>query len=123
MRAPGLSLNELNTSARYVIDSFPVAVCRNCRIPVCKLLTEKTYRGYNEAKKEYFYGFKVQLLMTAEGLPVDYYVTAGSFHDATMHLGTYRLVASCILVLEERPIARFAFFACPPERRIIPPKR
>lgn len=89
-RALGLSLKELNTSARYVIDSFPVAVCRNCRIPVCKLLTGKAYRGYNEAKKEYFYGFKIQLLMTADGLPVDYYVTAGSFHDATalqaMHL-------------------------------------
>lgn len=89
-RALGLSLKELNTSARYVIDSFPVAVCRNCRIPVCKLLTNMAYRGYNAAKKEYFYGFKIQLLMTADGLPVDYYVTAGSFHDATalqsMHL-------------------------------------
>ncbi len=89
-RALGLSLKELNTSARYVIDSFPVSVCRNCRIPVCKLLTHKAYRGYNEAKKEYFYGFKIQLVMTAEGLPIDYYVTAGSYHDATalqsMHL-------------------------------------
>ncbi|GAB3757957.1 IS982 family transposase [Spirosoma pomorum] len=89
-QALGLSLKELNTSARYIIDSFPVAICRNCRIPVCKLLTNKAYRGYNEAKKEYFYGFKVQLLITTDGLPVDYYVTAGSFHDATalqaMHL-------------------------------------
>lgn len=89
-RALGLSLKELNTTARYVIDSFPVAVCRNCRISRCKLLTEKAYRGYNEAKKEYFYGFKIQLVMTSDGLPVDYYVTAGSFHDATalqaMHL-------------------------------------
>ncbi len=28
--ALGSSLKELNTSTRYVIDSFPVAVCRNC---------------------------------------------------------------------------------------------
>ena len=36
-RALGASLKDLNTHARYMIDSFPVAVCRNCRIPVCKL--------------------------------------------------------------------------------------
>ncbi len=82
-RSLGLSLKALNTSARYIIDSFPVAVCRNCRIPVCRLLTGKAYHGYNEAKKEYYYGFKVQLITTADGLPVDYYVTAGSFHDST----------------------------------------
>lgn len=61
----------------------PVSVCRNCRIPVSRLVQGKAYHGYNEAKKEYFYGFKVQLITTAEGLPVNYYITAGSFHDAT----------------------------------------
>lgn len=83
-RALGLALKELNTSARYVIDSFPVSVCRNCRIPVCKLVTGKVYRGYNEAKKKYFYGFKVQLITTVDGnQPIDYYITAGSFHNTT----------------------------------------
>lgn len=81
--ALGTSLKELNTSARYMIDSFPVAVCRNCRIPVCKLLKGRSYHGYNEAKKEYFYGFKVQLITTADCLPVDYFITPGSFHDST----------------------------------------
>jgi hypothetical protein len=36
--ALGATFKELNTTSRYIIDSFPVAVCRNCRIPVCKLL-------------------------------------------------------------------------------------
>nr|WP_227687285.1 hypothetical protein [Spirosoma arboris] len=52
-QAMGLALKELNTSARYIIDSFPVAVCRNCRIGVSKLLTGRSYHGYHEAKKEY----------------------------------------------------------------------
>ncbi len=82
-RALGSSLKELNTSSRYVIDSFPVAVCRNCRIPRCRLLQGKAYHGYNEAKKEYFYGFKVQLIVTGDNEPVDYFITAGSFHDST----------------------------------------
>ena len=82
-RALGASLKDLNTSCRYVIDSFPVAVCRNCRIPVRKLPKGKAYHGYNEAKKEYFYGFRVQLIFTADNQPVDYFITAGSFHDST----------------------------------------
>jgi hypothetical protein len=86
--ALGATFKDLNTTSRYIIDSFPVAVCRNCRIPVCKLLLGKAYHGYNEAKKEYFYGFKrgrpaVQLIVTADNLPVDYFIVAGSFHDAT----------------------------------------
>jgi len=87
-RALGASFKDLTTSTRYLIDSFPVAVCRNCRIPVCKLLTGKAYHGYNEAnrvpeRKEYFYGFKVQLITMADCQPVDYFITAGSFHDST----------------------------------------
>nr|WP_227687284.1 transposase [Spirosoma arboris] len=30
-----------------------------------------------------FYGFKIQLITTATGQPVDCYVTGGSFHDST----------------------------------------
>lgn len=81
--ALGTGLKDLNTSTRYIIDSFPVAVCRNCRIPVCKLLKGKAYHGYNEAQKEYFYGFKVQLITTADCQPVDYFITAGSYHNST----------------------------------------
>lgn len=77
------TLKELNTSARYIIDSFPVAVCRNCRIPVCRLLQGKAYHGYNEAKKEFFYGFKVQVIVSADHLPVDFFFSAGSFADIT----------------------------------------
>jgi hypothetical protein len=77
------TLKELNTSARYIIDSFPIAVCRNCRIPVCKLLQGKAYHGYNEAKKEYFYGFKVQVIVSSDNLPIDFFFSAGSFADIT----------------------------------------
>lgn len=89
--ALGRSLKELNTQSRYLIDSFPVAVCKNIRIKRNKLLKgEEVYRGYNASKKQYFYGFKVQVVTTEEGTPVDYYITAGSIHDNTalqaMHL-------------------------------------
>ena len=80
----------MNTKSEYVIDSFPVAVCRNIRINRCKLLHGEAYRGYNASKREYFYGFKVEVVVTADGLPVNYFIVAGSVHDGkalqAMHL-------------------------------------
>lgn len=79
----GDSLKELNTKSVYLIDSFPVAVCKNIRIPRSKLLKSEKYRGKNASKREYFYGFKVHLITTTEGLPVDIFITPGSIFDAT----------------------------------------
>jgi hypothetical protein len=79
--ALGTSLKELNSSSKYLIDSFPVAICKNIRIPRSKLLKDEVYRGFNASKKEYFYGFKVQVITTEDGVPIDYFITAGSLHD------------------------------------------
>ena len=81
--ALGQTLKELNTNSQYAIDSFPVSVCKNIRIPRCKLLQNEAYRGKNLSKKEYFYGFKVQVITTLDGLPVEYFICAGSYHDIT----------------------------------------
>lgn len=81
--ALGQHLKSLNTEARYVIDSFPVAVCDNIRIARCRLLQGEAYRGYSASKRRYFYGFKVQLVMTHDGLPVELYIHAGSEADIT----------------------------------------
>lgn len=79
----GATIKALNTESRYIIDSFPVAICHNIRIKRAKLLQEEAYRGYNASKRAYFYGFKVQVITDAQGIPVDYYITAGSVHDNT----------------------------------------
>lgn len=81
--ALGQTLKQLNLESQYLIDSFPVAVCRNIRIKRCRLLQGEAYRGYNTSKREYFYGFKVQVITTADGIPVEYFIVAGSFHDST----------------------------------------
>lgn len=81
--ALGNTLKELNTSCRYLIDSFPVPVCDNIRIARCRLLQDERYRGKNASKRRYFYGFKVQLIASEEGLPVQFYIHAGSFADIT----------------------------------------
>lgn len=77
------TLKELNTTTQYLIDSFPVAVCDNIRIPSCRLVQGEHFRGKSASKRRYFYGFRVQVITTAEGLPVDFYIHAGSFVDIT----------------------------------------
>ncbi|AWM32659.1 hypothetical protein DDQ68_07590 [Hymenobacter nivis] len=68
----GQLLKGLHTEARYVIDSFPVAVWHNTRCPRCKLLTGKSYHGRCASKRGWFYGFKVQVVATTNRIPVDY---------------------------------------------------
>jgi hypothetical protein len=81
--ALGQSLKQLNIGCRYMIDSFPVAVCDNIRICRSHLLKGEAYRGKNTSKRRYFYGFKVQVITTEAGLPVQFYIHAGSFADVT----------------------------------------
>lgn len=77
------TLKQLNTSSRYLIDSFPVAVCDNIRICRCKLLQGEAYRGKSASKRRYFYGFRVQVITTEEGVPIDFFIHAGAFVDVT----------------------------------------
>ncbi len=66
----------------YIIDSFPVAVCHNMRIANCKILKDKKWRGYTASMRNYFYGAKVQLLITKNGIPVAFHFTPGRTGDA-----------------------------------------
>jgi hypothetical protein len=66
----------------YIIDSFPVAVCNNMRISNCKILKDKKWRGYTASMRNYFYGVKVQLLTTKDGIPIAFHFTPGKTGDA-----------------------------------------
>ena len=70
-------LKHRHSEARYVLDSFPVAVCHNTRIPRCKLLTGKAYHGRCASKRSWFYGLKVQVVATSDGVPVEFRIHAG----------------------------------------------
>jgi hypothetical protein len=74
----GQTWKELNGESVYIIDSFPVAVCDNYRIPHAHTYHQETYRGYLASKKRYFYGLKIHLLVTPQGHPVECFLTPGS---------------------------------------------
>jgi hypothetical protein len=77
------TIKELNLTQEYIIDTFPVSVCRNIRIPFCNLIQGEAYRGYNVSKKEFFYGFKVQIITTKAGIPVQFDIFCGQTGDIT----------------------------------------
>jgi len=80
----GQTFKEFNTSMEYVLDSFPIGVCHNIRIASNRLLPlEEQYRGKCVSKREYFYGFRVQVIATIKGVPVEFAITPGRWGDTT----------------------------------------
>lgn len=78
----GQAWKQLNPDNVYSIDSFPIPICDNIRISRSKLYDgQEAYRGYQSSKKRYFYGVKIQLMVTAAGEPVEFFLTPGSFAD------------------------------------------
>lgn len=77
----GLTIKELNLESRYSLDSFPVPVCDNIRISRCRLAQGKQFRGYCASKRRYFYGLRVEVLVTVEGVPVECCILPGSLAD------------------------------------------
>ncbi len=77
----GLVLKEASVSTRYLLDSFPVAVCDNMRISRCRLVADQEFRGYIASKRRYFYGVRVQVVTTEEGVPVELAFLPGAASD------------------------------------------
>lgn len=74
---------ERNEDQIYSIDTFPIPVCDNIRIPRARIYHDEDYRGYIASKKRYFYGLKAHILVTRSGQPVEFFLTPGAFSDVT----------------------------------------
>lgn len=77
----GEIFKQLNTDSVYVIDSFPLPVCDNIRIPHAQIYDTEDYRGYIASKRRYFFGLKIHLLVTGSGEPVEVFLTPGATAD------------------------------------------
>lgn len=82
LREKLLSVFSLPYSRYFVIDSFPLPVCKFGRAHFCK-----TFRGYGadygkcSSKKETYFGYKVHALITLEGFITDFEITPASVDD------------------------------------------
>ena len=69
-------------TSEYSIDSFPAPICENIRIARSKIVNGEVYRGFKASKRQYFYGFTVQIIATVDGIPVEFAIHPGSIHDS-----------------------------------------
>lgn len=74
-------LKNLHWESCYLLDSFPVALCDNIRINRCRLVQGEIYRGRMCSKRRYFYGVRVQILTTSDGIPLEFCILPGSCSD------------------------------------------
>ena len=72
---------QIESTQTFLVDTFPVPVCRNIRIKRCKIYQNEAFRGYTASKKEYFYGLKVCLIVTDTGSPVELVFVPGATND------------------------------------------
>ncbi len=66
----------------YIVDAFPVSVCRNIRIRNCRIYQGEDFRGYNYSKREWFYGIKVTVIVSQDGCPLRVILCPGREHDS-----------------------------------------
>jgi hypothetical protein len=67
----------------FLIDSMPLPVCKRARARRCKKVRGQAFCGYCAAKREKFFGFRLHLVCTAEGVPVAFDLLPASEHDLT----------------------------------------
>jgi hypothetical protein len=65
----------------FVVDSFPVPVCKMARKDRCKIYQGKEYLGYCAAKKEFFWGIKVHMISDVSGNPRQYLLLPAAISD------------------------------------------
>ncbi len=88
-----VTLGELfATGEAFLLDSMPVPVCRRARARRCRKVSGKDFCGYCAAKKEKFFGWRLHLVCTTDGVPVAFDLVPGGLHDLTpIHELTYGL--------------------------------
>lgn len=68
-----------------IIDSIPLPICANPRIMRSTSCKEDELvqpdRGYHASHKQFYYGFKMQLLITEKGVPLSGSLFPASCHD------------------------------------------
>lgn len=71
------------TGEAFVIDSMLVPTCRRVRAMRCRKVRGAAYCGYCAAKKERFFGWRLHLNVTPQGVPVAFDLLPASLHDLT----------------------------------------
>lgn len=67
--------------ALYLIDAFPLPVCQRVRQRRCRKVRGEAFVGRCEAKRTWFFGYKLHWCCTAAGVPVAFTLRPGRHHE------------------------------------------
>lgn len=73
----------LPTSATFLLDSMPVPVCKRVRAARNQKVRGRAYCGYCAAKREKFFGWRLHLVCTTDGIPVAFDLRPAAEQDLT----------------------------------------
>jgi hypothetical protein len=77
-------MNELYREGEaFIIDSMPLPVCKRTRASRCKKVRGKAFCGYCAAKREKFFGWRLHLVCTTDGVPVNFDLLPAAEQDLT----------------------------------------
>jgi len=68
----------------YIVDSMPISVCEFGRAHFCDSFKGVANYGYCASKKETLYGFKLHIMTTLSGIPVNYFLESANEHDSAV---------------------------------------
>ena len=73
--------DQVSSNNIVIMDSFPLPLCQSVRNHRASIFEGVADIGYNASKHQWFYGFKVHMLVTLSGYILNYIVTSASVHD------------------------------------------
>ena len=86
----------------FLLDSMPVPVCRRARARRSRKLGGRDFCGYCAAKREKFFGWRLHLICTTDGVPVAFDLLPGGLHDLTpIHERAYGLPADAAVYADK----------------------
>ena len=65
----------------FILDSVPLPVGRRGRASRCRKVRGRDFCGYCRAKKEQFFGWRLHLICTPDGLPVAFEMLPAAYQD------------------------------------------
>jgi len=74
-------------STTCIVDSMPLPVCRTVRSKFLKILKDDDVLpelGYSAIDKQYYFGFKLHVLMSEYGVIISYFLTPSNVHDVKL---------------------------------------
>jgi hypothetical protein len=68
----------------WLVDSFPIEACQFARVTFCRRFQGEADYGYDHLRKRTYYGFRLHLRTSREGMILAYELTSARVADATV---------------------------------------